>query len=331
MDNKNLGRLTKIDNIRDIWPDEARDFTPWLAQENNIRLLGDTIGIELEVETQEKDVGPYSADILCKDTVNNHWVLIENQLEKTNHTHLGQLMTYAAGLDAVSIVWIAQRFTEEHRAALDWLNSITEENINFFGLEIELWQIGDSAIAPKFNIISKPNDWSKTVKDTAEKGGLSETQKLQLEFWKSFKEFMDQNSKLKCTSPKSKYYMQHPIGHSGFHLTSIASAWDSQTNQYTWELRACFVVDGKTSKERFAILEADQTNIEKEIGEEVFWYNPDNAKVCRIILRKPHDLTNRESWEEAYKWLKEKLEILYDVFYKRVQKIHHTFHQNDEE
>ena len=118
-----LGRLEKID-LRTYWKKEATDFTPWLAKEENIQLLSETIGIELEVKSQEQSVGPFSADILCKDTMNDHYVLIENQLEKTDHTHLGQLMTYAAGLDAVTIIWIAQKFTEEHRAALDWLNRI---------------------------------------------------------------------------------------------------------------------------------------------------------------------------------------------------------------
>ena len=134
----------------------------WLDDEN-IGLLSETIGLELEVEAQEKHVGPFRADILCKDTVTDSWVLIENQLERTNHTHLGQLLTYAAGLDAVTVVWIAERFTEEHRAALDWLNEITAEGFSFFGLEIELWRIGDSPMAPKFNVVSHPNDWTKTV------------------------------------------------------------------------------------------------------------------------------------------------------------------------
>ena len=129
--------------------------------------LGETSGIELERETQEKDVGPFRADICCKDTATDNWVLIENQLERTDHTHLGQLLTYAAGLNAVTIVWIAERFTAEHRAALDWLNEKTDEKINFFGLEIELWQIGDSPIAPKFNIISQPNDWFRAVQKAA--------------------------------------------------------------------------------------------------------------------------------------------------------------------
>lgn len=113
-----LGRLEKVE-LREVWKTEASDFTPWLAQEQNIELLGETIGIDLEVEAQEKNVGPFRADILCKDTLTDNWVLIENQLERTDHTHLGQLLTYAAGLNAVTIVWIAERFTDEHRATLD--------------------------------------------------------------------------------------------------------------------------------------------------------------------------------------------------------------------
>jgi hypothetical protein len=150
-----LGRLRKV-AIRDIWEHEQQDFTPWLAREANIKLLGETLGLDLEVEAQEKNVGPFRADILCKDTTEkDRWVLIENQLEKTDHCHLGQLLTYASGLQAVTIVWIADRFTEEHRATLDWLNEITDDRFNFFGLEIELWKIGDSQIAPKFNVVSK--------------------------------------------------------------------------------------------------------------------------------------------------------------------------------
>src|SRR6185437_4226591 len=139
-----LGRLIKV-NLRDVFPTEAGSFTPWLAQEENLSLLSETIGINLQCEAQEKDVGPFRADILCKDTITDNWVLIENQIERTDHTHLGQLLTYAAGLQAVTIVWVAERFTEEHRAALDWLNERTDAHINFFGLEIELWKIGDSA------------------------------------------------------------------------------------------------------------------------------------------------------------------------------------------
>ena len=188
---KSLGRLERV-QLRDIWETEDRDFTPWLAREEHLQILGDTIGLELELEAQEKDVGPFRADILCKNTLDDSWVLIENQIERTDHKHLGQLMTYAAGLDAVTIIWVASKFTEEHRSALDWLNKITDTDFRFFGLEVELWRINDSIPAPKFNVISQPNDWSSTVSRAArkiEEEGLSPSQELQLKYWSHLSAF----------------------------------------------------------------------------------------------------------------------------------------------
>ena len=143
---ESLAQLQKVD-LREVWKSEPGDFRPWLADPGGLKLLGDAIGVDLELEAQEKDVGPFRADILCKDIADNTWVLIENQLETTDHTHLGQLLTYAAGLDAVTIIWIAKRFADEHRATLDWLNEVTGKNINIFGLEVELWRIGNSPIS----------------------------------------------------------------------------------------------------------------------------------------------------------------------------------------
>jgi len=165
-----LGRLVRVD-LREAWQDEAAHFTPWLAQQENLELLGDALGIGLELEATEQSVGPFAADILCKDPMRDQWVLIENQLEQTDHTHLGQIITYAAGLNAVTVIWIARKFVEQHRAALDWLNEITAEGTDFFGVEVELWRIGESsAVAPKFNIISKPNAWSKQIAKTPREG-----------------------------------------------------------------------------------------------------------------------------------------------------------------
>lgn len=147
-----LGRLTRVE-LREIWTAEASGFTPWLARPENLEILGETLGMDLELEAQERPVGPFRADILCKDVGTDQWVLIETQLERTDHLHLGQLLTYAAGLQAVTIVWVAAGFTEEHRATLDWLNKITDESFQFFGLEVELWRIGDSPAAPKFETL----------------------------------------------------------------------------------------------------------------------------------------------------------------------------------
>ena len=137
-----LSKIEQVD-VREIWDKEDTDFTPWLAKEENIERLGLALGIDLIVVAEEEEVGPFRADILCKDEATEDFVLIENQLEKTDHKHLGQLLTYATGLDAVTIVWIAKEFNDEHRATLDWLNKITDEKHNFFGVKIEILKIDD--------------------------------------------------------------------------------------------------------------------------------------------------------------------------------------------
>ncbi len=182
-------------------------------------------------------MGPFRADILCKDTATDHWVLIENQLERTDHTHLGQLLTYAAGLQAVTIVWIAQRFTDEHRAALDWLNDVTDEGIAFFGLEVELWRIGDSPVAPKFNIVSSPNEWTKGPPLPPE---TTPAKQLQLEFWTAFRNYVEEHgASFRTTKPLPQNWMNISIGRSGIHLNAIASLWDSVSESYDkHEIRA---------------------------------------------------------------------------------------------
>ena len=311
MKTSELGRLEKV-NLRKIFNSEPKDFTPWLAQEENLKLLGETVGIDLELEAQEKEVGPFSADILCKDTATDSWVLIENQLERTDHTHLGQLLTYAAGLNAVTIVWVAKRFSEEHRAALDWLNERTDEKINVFGLEIELWRIGDSSIAPKFNVVSQPNDWTRSVQTGT--GELSVPRQTQLRFWIAFKEFMEKNSRIRCQKPYPQNWMYHSIGRSDIRLASVASLWSSESNSKTPELRVDLILDGKNAKQHFAALDANRDQIEKGIGFPLVWHNAEGTKSCRVYLRQDADFLNSELWPEQHQWLKENLETFHGVF-----------------
>ena len=313
-----LGRLAKVD-LRTAWSREDTDFTPWLASPENISLLGEAIGIELEVEAREKAVGPFSADILCKDTVTDHWVLIENQLERTDHIHLGQLLTYAAGLNAVTIVWIAERFTDEHRAALDWLNERTDESINFFGLEIELWRIGDSPVAPKFNVVSKPNDWTKSGGGGPKpvvNGELTPAKALQLEFWTAFRSYVLEHSKvIKPTKPLPQAWMNIAIGRSGFLLQAIASTWASASNSYSSnEVRAEFVLHDSSADAYFRILQSKRSELETSLGEQLTWYNPDNVRVRRIYLQRNADLNDRADWPNQHAWLLQKLEALHRLF-----------------
>jgi len=312
MSERNLGRLEKRE-LRSIWTNESGDFTPWLAEAENLKLLGETIGIDLELEAQEKEVGPFRADLLCKDTANDNWVLVENQLTKTDHSHLGQILTYAAGLEAVTIVWIAESFTEEHRATLDWLNERTDEKINLFGLEIELWCIGDSPIAPKFNVISKPNEWSRTIQKAAG-GDISEHKRTQLQFWTAFKAYMDVNSKIRCQKPGPQHWMNHSIGKSGFHMSSIASMWSSETNSNDPEIRVELTLDGKNAKQEYAFLEKKKSEIEEAIGFPLKWHNPEDKNSCRIYTRTSADFRNNQLWPQQHEWLRKNLELFYKVF-----------------
>ena len=152
-----LGRIEKID-LREAWPNEAEDFTPWLS-EQGLDELGEALGLELEMQSREAPVGSFALDMLCTESGTNRTVIIENQLGQTDHDHLGKLLTYAGGCDANVIVWIAKEFRDEHRQALELLNQRTGEDTEFFGVVIELWKIGDSHPAPHFKMVVVPNEW----------------------------------------------------------------------------------------------------------------------------------------------------------------------------
>jgi hypothetical protein len=259
-----LGRLERVD-LRYVWESEGGDFTPWLAQPDNLEILSDAIGIVLEHEATEKNVGPFRADILCRDTRTDNWVLIENQLSRTDHTHLGQLLTYAAGLEAVNIVWIAQPFTDEHRAALTWLNEITDDRFAFFGLEIEAWRIGDSPAAPKFNVVVKPNEWTRTISDAVNQAAVSPTRQAYQEYWADFRSFLEQRqTPLKPTKPQPQQWMSFAIGRSYFHLNGVFSVQGQQ-------LRAHLAVMGPDARAHFALLRRERDQIDRELGEPADW------------------------------------------------------------
>lgn len=320
-----LGRMQAVE-LRDYWLSEAADFTPWLAETENIKLLGDAIGLELEVEAQEKDVGPFRADILCRDVATEQSVLIENQLERTDHGHLGQLLTYAAGLDAVTIVWVAAKFTDEHRAALDWLNEITADRFAFFGLEVELWRIGDGPAAPKFNVVSKPNDWTKVVRERAnsiDRSELGATKKLQLEYWLAFGEYLKASgSRLVLSRPRPHQSVHVTLGRSGIYLTAVASAYNTSLQSFeVGEVRAELGINGENAPALFGLLKREKDRIEAEVGEPLVWYEPANAQRRKIQLIRKADIEARDTWGEQHAWLREKLEKLDVAFRQRVRKL----------
>lgn len=304
-----LGTIKKME-LREVWASESSDFTPWLAKDENIALLGDTIGLDLEVESQEKNVGPFRADILARDLNANHYVLIENQLEQTNHNHLGQIMTYAAGLDAFSIIWIAKSFTEEHRAALDWLNRITDENINFFGIEIEVIQIGDSLPAAQFKVVAKPNDWSRSIKSSANNAELTDIKIKQQEYWTEFKDYVaKQGSPFKVQKPLPQHWTNIALGRSNFHLSLTVN---SVNNIICINLE----ISGDEAKQRFDILKGEyEAESKAKISENLEWLRMNDKKVSMVKLAKSFNFLDYNSREEQFAWFIEHV-VKFDKFFR---------------
>jgi hypothetical protein len=308
-----LGRLERVE-VRDVWPREDTHFTPWLAGAENLALLGETIGLDLELEAEEKEVGPFRADILCRDVANDTWVLIENQIETTDHRHLGQILTYAAGLNAVVIVWIAHRFTDEHRAVLEWLNEISSDDISFFGLEIELWRIGNSEVAPKFNVVIKPNEWTKRAARGKEHGELSGTKQLQYEFWGAFREYvLSQNTFIKAPKPRAQHYANISVGRGGFHLSAFLHTSSNQVGVDLW-------IKGSEKQAHFELLFAEKEAIEAELGAHLKWWGlPDKKSSFIRIERKCPALSDRSTWPATMAELLKLVEAMHRVFSPRVK------------
>jgi hypothetical protein len=313
-----LGRLEKV-NLRNIWTHESSQFTPWLAEEENLRLLSETIGITLDLDSIEKEVGSFFADILCKDE-DDRWVVIENQLERTDHKHLGQIFTYGAGLKASVVIWIAAQFTDEHIAALDWLNEITDESVSFFGVEVEVWRIGNSPAAPKFNVVSQPNDWSRGVTAGTTKE-ITPAKLLQLRFWQQFAEFLEMNSsKIKPGDPSAKSHMLFSLGRSKFSLAASASFYNSETQSFdSNEIRVDVILRYESAKDYLKELLEEKEQIEEEFGVPLTWYSSETGWRCRIYTRKEVNLRNEGDWPNQHQWLKENLEKMDQVFRRRIQ------------
>jgi Domain of unknown function (DUF4268) len=235
------------------------------------------------------------------------------------------LLTYAAGLRASAIIWVSENLRPEHRAALDWLNEITREGFAFYGVELELLRVGNSPAAPRFNVVSTPNEFSKEAQEEVSEEPLSENRLTQLSFWTQYREYLEKNSKIiRPQKPSPQYWMYHPIGRSGCNLMSVASFFDSEANRFSGELRAEISLSGKDAKSIFSYLVHEKAGIEAEVGEPMHWYNPAGKQSARIYVRRSADISNREQWPDYFEWLKTKLEVLFHVFAPRIQAIDPT-------
>jgi len=314
-----LGKFERVP-LRDAWPTEDGNFTPWLAQQESIALLGETLNFDLEVEAVEQWVGSFRADIIARviDSESDHRVIIENQFGRTDHTHLGQILTYLAGIEAAkTVVWIAETIQPDHRAAVDWLNNNTVEDFSFFAIEIELWRIGSSTPAPRFNVIASPNDWTRTARSAyhrASETSLSDRHLILMAYWASFAEFLKgRSSTFKIRRANKDHWFPFAIGRAHFAITATIST-DKQ------RIGVELSMTNDPEKSAYRALLAQRQSIEKEIGEKLEWQELPGKKACRVAIYK-HDVdpSDKETYPELHEWMHTRMELFKRAFADRVK------------
>lgn len=291
----NLSRLEEIKDLRTVWPHEALDFTPWLSMDDNISLLADAVGFDITVNETESSVGDFNVDIFASEPVTDRKIIIENQLEDTNHDHLGKLITYASGKSADVIIWVVKHAREEHKAAIEWLNNHTDERIGFFLCEIKLYRIGNSEPAVKFEVIEKPNDWTKEVKMNE---SASETEQLRFDYWVEFQDYAFKNSlfakNFNRRKPSMDHWMNFSIGSSACH---IAVSQIQKRNELDVELYI------SEDKDLFHSLLEKKTSIESDSGLSFDWRELPERKASRIVVSKNVDFDDKSQWNDQFDWI----------------------------
>ena len=291
----NLSRLEEIQDLRTVWPHEALDFTPWLSQDDNISLLADAIGLDITVDETESSVGDFNVDIFASETGTGRKIIIENQLEDTNHDHLGKLITYASGKSADVIIWVVKHAREEHKAAIEWLNNHTDDKVGFFLCEIKLYRIGTSEPAVKFEVIEKPNDWAKEVRKN---DSANEKQQERYDYWVAFQDYAFQNAQFarnfKRRKPSMDHWMNFSIGSSSYH---IAVSQIQKRSAMGVELNI------RDNKELYRALFENKDAIEANAGITFDWFELPEKKASRIIAEKKADFGNKEQWNEQFYWI----------------------------
>ena len=275
-----LSSIDRVD-LREVWPNEAVDFTPWLAE--NISRLGQALGIDLELQETEAAVGGYSLDLLATDTNGSRTVVIENQLEPTNHDHLGKLLTYAAGLDANIVVWLTKEFRDEHRQALDWLNQHTDEETDFFGVTVEAWKIDGSRPAPHFNLVATPNGWRKEAVKRSR--GERTTSARQERYRLFFQQLIDtlrekhQFTNAKKASPVNWYSFTTGYSRIGYGA-NFGGQKEARVEVYI------DYPDGERNLRLLKDLSQHKDHIESELALSLDWQRLESRRACRIVATR---------------------------------------------
>ena len=303
-----IGKLTEVD-VRDLWKHEQYDFSNWLAKEENIKLLDDEIGLTLMDINKEVYIGSYRCDLVAKDETTGQIVIIENQLQATNHDHLGKIITYAAGLDAKTIIWIVKEAREEHKAAIEWLNNNSSEEIGFFLIELHAYKINDSLPAPMFKVVEKPNNFTKTSKQNYSDKELNRSQNERLMFWEEFNTVIVSKGKpFSVRKPTTDHWYDVAIGTSEAHL---AINLVNKENKIVLEL---YILDNKNL---FDHIYEDKEKIESTLQMIFSWERLDGKKASRIkhdVLGL--DFSDHSNYPQLMDECIEKILKMRDVFKK---------------
>ena len=291
----NLGRLEEIKDLRTVWPHEALDFTPWLSQDDNIALLADAVGLDITVDGTESSVGDFNVDIFASETGTDRKIIIENQLEDTNHDHLDKLITYASGKSADVIIWVVKHAREEHKAAIEWLNNHTDEKIGFFLCEIKLYRIGTSEPAVKFEVIEKPNDWTKEVRKNE---SANEMQQRRYDYWVAFQDYAFQKvefaKEFKRRKPSTDHWMNYFIGSSECYISVSQIRNRDEINV------ALYIPD---SKQLYRTLLEQKEDIERTAGISFLWHELPERKASKVIIERAAEFENCNKWNEQFDWI----------------------------
>lgn len=296
-----LGILEKVD-LRNVWPNEATKFTIWLMKKENISLLEEELDLQFDNIEREGSAGRYSVDIVADEIQSGKKVIIENQLEQTDHKHLGQLITYASAFEACFIIWVVKDYTEEHKQAIDWFNKNMPDDISFFLVQVELWQIGNSAPAPHFDVICQPNNWAKKLKKSKnEKNSeLSDLKLLQQKFWEELKSFSNTNNYSNLNlgrRPRPQHWFNISIGTSRAHLVFT---FNSKEKRIGCELYI------RNDQELFKTLKSSEKEIKQVLGASLEFQELPEKTASRIALYYDCEPKNRKKWEDYFKWLLER-------------------------
>ena len=306
----NLGNIKTL-SIQREWSMETH-FSKWLAEEENLRHLASELALEdddLELKDTEFKVGPYSADIVAQATSSERYVIIENQYGKTDHDHLGKLLTYGSNLDAGTLIWIAEKFTEEHTKTLDWLNDNTGEELSFFGVRAELLQIDDSLPAMNYDVVCRPNTIVKQIKSRSKT--LTTNSKQQLAFWEMVRSAIIDKDILKTTqTPRPQHWFDVTLGKTGIHLSNTVG----MTKNWL-RVQVYIQIDGAYEK-----LAQQKDLIEDQLGQLIWKSNPDK-KTKLVYLERQAGMSNEDKWPEYAEWMAEQIGKFRKVFIPLVKQL----------